>query len=616
MTHPNEINVKLGRGGIREIEFIAQVQQLIRGGREPNFQQIRTIDVLKISVENNLLDAQDYEALSAAYFFLRNLEHRLQYVDDHQTHTLPDQEHALLAQANALNFQSIAEFKTVLNHHMQFVANYFDTVFSNKQEDDDGLDLTPPWPEPLRIHFTDPEQAERRYEFLIKSKRYQSLAESNKERVDSLMPSLLTACTSSSHPDLAWDGCCNLIETISRRGAYLSLLQEYPSARMRVVNMLAASQWASNFLMTHPLLLDELIDSDGLLEQPDLAAWSTSVLTMMESNNLGQEPPDLERNMDLVREQLHAQQFRILAQDLQHMLSVERVSDLLSELADRVLEIVLIQAWKTIEHRHCEQPKFAIIAYGKQGGKELGYSSDLDLVFLYDDPHEQAAVHYYKLGQRINSWLTTNTVAGKLYDADYRLRPNGEAGLFVNSMAGFIKYQTQNFGNGAWLWEHQALTRARFCVGDPSIGKHFEQIRKQVLCAPRIWADIQVKVGEMRKKMRDAHPNRAGLFDVKHDSGGMIDIEFILQAIILGHANQFPELTANTGNIALLKKAGDLQLIPSELAYEVSDIYRQLRAKQHMLRLAGQEKTSAQDPIVALTVPVKTLWSQVLGDLF
>lgn len=611
--HPNEINVKLGRGGIREIEFIAQVQQLIRGGREPQFQQTRTIDVLQISLAHDHLTQDDFDKLCGAYYFLRNLEHRLQYVADLQTHTLPEDQQALLAQAKALGFNNINDFKATLDEHMNYVSNFFDNVFGDKQEDEESIELSPPWPGSFRSSFSDPDKAEQRYLSFIKSRHYTCLPDANKERVDILMPSLLAAVSSSGNPDIAWDSCCKFIETISGRGAYLSLLEEYPPARMRVVNMLAASQWAGNFLISHPLLLDELIDAKTLLEPPDLEKWSQDVLEKMNSSVSQHEAPDLERKLDLVREQLHGQQFRILAQDLQGLLSVEKVSDLLSELADRVLELVMKQAWKTIKQRHCDTPSFAIIAYGKLGGKELGYGSDLDLVFLYADSDERAPINYYKLGQRINSWLTTNTVAGKLYEVDYRLRPNGEAGLLVNSLNGFVKYQNHNFGTGAWLWEHQALTRARFCVGDQSIGDNFEQVRKQVLCAARQWADIQNQVSGMRKKMRQANPSQKEWFDIKHDPGGMIDIEFIVQTVVLGYSNDYPELTANMGNIALLKLAGDLNLIHRDLAYEVSDIYRKLRAKQHVLRLAGKEKLSNDDPLVESIQPVKDLWHEVFS---
>lgn len=612
--HPSTIHVKLGRGGIREIEFTAQAFQLIRGGREPKFQVRRTVDVLRLCVKLGILQPAECNALVSAYEFLRNLEHRLQYVDDAQTHRLPASPTEVLRISRSMGFENPSLFLKTLQSHMDFVATHFDAMFGDKSDDEDLPDLSLPWSDNLTKGFREPEAAQNSYQRWMDSGRYKALPSAHRERVDRLMPSLLSACLASESPDTSWRFCCELIETISRRGAYLSLLDEYPIARQRVIRILAASPWAARFLIKHPILLDELLDSRTLMAEPDYPQWGNQMREALQEAKLPDGQPDLERQMDLVREQHHAQLFRVLSQDLEGQLKVERISDLLSALADKTLEVVLEQAWLQVPKRHRDTPQFAIIAYGKHGGKELGYASDLDLIFLYDDADERAPEIYARLAQRLNRWLTTQTPAGVLFETDYRLRPNGEAGLLVSTVQAFEQYQRREGGVGAWFWEHQALTRARFCVGEKRIGDLFEQIRNEILRLPRNWDDVKREVCDMRKKLLDGHPNATDLFDVKHDLGGMVDVEFLVQALILGHAHTYPELTRNAGNIALLHMAGELGLIPAPLALQVADAYRLLRFKHHEMRLAGLDKSRTADVgTFQLRKPILQLWQQVFG---
>jgi glutamate-ammonia-ligase adenylyltransferase len=309
--------------------------------------------------------------------------------------------------------------------------------------------------------------------------------------------------------------------------------------------------------------------------------------------------------MDLLREMHHAQLFRLLAQDLEGVLTVEHLADHLSALADAMVALTMNAAWRTINNRHQDNPQFAVIAYGKLGGKELGYASDLDLIFLYDDEHPDAPSLYAKLAQRFITWMTSYTSAGILFDIDVALRPDGASGLLVSSLSSFEKYQTST----AWEWEHQALTRARYCAGDASIGERFEAIRETVLRKPRDTAALKKSVTSMRQKMRDAHPNRGHLFDLKHDEGGMIDIEFIVQFLVLQHAAQYPQLTADIGNIALLKLSGELGLIDAKLASDVANAYRKFRKLQHQIRLQGMEHAQIAPDLIAHEVAfVKQLW--------
>jgi glutamate-ammonia-ligase adenylyltransferase len=318
--------------------------------------------------------------------------------------------------------------------------------------------------------------------------------------------------------------------------------------------------------------------------------------------------------MDAMRHFKQTQTVRMLAQDLGGRLTVERLADHLSALADAILAATLTLCWNELAPG-APPPRFAIVGYGKLGGKELGYASDLDLVFLFDvdadAPDADAApARHARLAQRINTWLTSTGAAGRLYETDLRLRPDGASGLLVSSFAAFRKYQRGT----AWPWEHQALTRARYVAGDATLGAAFEDERDEILRQPRDRARLAVDVVEMRRKMHAGHPNRTPLFDLKHDRGGMVDIEFIVQFLVLVHSREHPALTRNAGNIALLAMAGELGLVPGDLAARVADVYRDYRREQHRVRLTGapQARVDAA-PYAARRVDVGALWERVFG---
>jgi glutamate-ammonia-ligase adenylyltransferase len=368
--------------------------------------------------------------------------------------------------------------------------------------------------------------------------------------------------------------------------------------------MMHASGWAATFLTLHPILLDELLDDRGGIDEP-------AQLTASLDEKLGEAEGDTERQLDILRDAHHAQLFRLLALDLAGELSVERLADHLSALADVVVAATVRWAWKTVATRHREDPRFAVIAYGKLGGKELGYVSDLDVIFLFDDEDDMAPSNYAKLGQRFITWMTAHTPAGILFDIDTALRPDGASGMLVSSLAAFERYQH----NAAWVWEHQALTRARFCAGDAAIGARFEEIREAVLRRDRSAqeAELKAEVLKMRQRMHEAMPNRTALFDLKQDAGGMIDIEFIVQYLVLRYASAHPQLTANAGNIALLHRSGELGLIDPALAAGAADAYRAMRKLQHQSRLQGSEARVPHAQIVAHSANVKQLWTSLLG---
>jgi glutamate-ammonia-ligase adenylyltransferase len=303
--------------------------------------------------------------------------------------------------------------------------------------------------------------------------------------------------------------------------------------------------------------------------------------------------------------------FRLLAKDLYGLVTVEKLADYLSDLADLMLEETVERVWRKLPTRHRETPAFAIIAYGKLGGKELGYASDLDIVYVYDDDAPDAGVQYSRLAQRLSTWLGSRTPAGLLFETDLRLRPNGDSGLIVSKLESFRQYQLES----AWPWEHQALTRARFAAGDAEIGKKFEAIRQEVLCRERNPDTLKAEVLAMRQKMLESHGNRSDRFDLKHDRGGLIDVEFAVQYLVLAYSSRYPELTRNLGNIALLGIAGKLGLIPEVLAHEVASAYREFRHLQHTLRLNDTRYARVPpEEAAGKRQSVLALWQAVFGE--
>ncbi|HEX6267890.1 MAG TPA: bifunctional [glutamate--ammonia ligase]-adenylyl-L-tyrosine phosphorylase/[glutamate--ammonia-ligase] adenylyltransferase [Burkholderiales bacterium] len=554
-------NVKLGPGGIREIEFVAQALQLVRGGRDPELTARPTLEVLERLSAKRLLPSIASRELSGAYVFLRNVEHRLQYLDDAQRHDLPDAPEERAAVARMSGFPSWDEFSKVLEGHRAAVSRHFEAIFAQPAKAGE------PWPEHPRL------------DSLRASQRYATLPADSRRRLDALIPALARAAAATPDREATLARSLDLVEAIATRAAYLALLAEHPEALERVTRIMGASSWAAEFITRHPLLLDELLDDRLLYAPPDLDGYGRSVRAQLEAH-----AGDTERRMNILREMHQSQVFRLLAQDLAGRLTVERLADHLSALADLTLQISIEEAWKDLRGRHREgPPRFAVVAYGKLGGKELGYASDLDIIFLYDDPHEQAPAVYARLASRLQHWLTTRTSSGALFETDLALRPSGASGLMVSSVEAFERYQEKD----AWVWEHQALTRARYACGDPAIGAAFEAIRDRILRRER---NVEVLKGEilaMREKLHAAHPNNSELFDLKHDRGGMIDIEFAVQFLVLAHAHRFPELTKNLGNIALLGIAAELGLIGKETAENARRAYREFRRLQHALRLNG-----------------------------
>jgi len=607
-------NVKLGPGGIREIEFMAQVFQLIRGGRDRSLQIKPTLQVLKLLAEKGTISLESALQLASAYDFLRRVEHRLQYLDDAQTHSLPANAEDQARIAQAMNFASYEALLAELDDHRESVSGHFDAVFADPHRD--GHELDGVWKsadsgdnctaEFERLDYRDPAAAAARLVALRESGRYQQMPDNIRTRFDALVPQLVAAAAEQADPDTALVRLLALLEAISRRAAYLALLQQYPEALKKVAQLASSSSWAADYLTRHPVLLDELLDGRILETVPDWPAYRQQLDALLD-----EVEPDQERQMDLLRESHHAQVFRLLTQDISGLLPLEKLSDHLSELADIMLGEALRLAWKKLLTRHLDTPHFAVIAYGKLGGKELGYASDLDLVFLYADDAEKAPEIYSRLSTRLNTWLSAQTPAGHLFETDLRLRPNGDSGLVVSSVDMFRKYQLES----AWMWEHQALTRARFAAGDRAVGEAFEKIRVEVLRQKRDLAKLREEVLAMRQKMVDSlgtqGDERNAVFDLKHDPGGLVDVEFIIQYLILGHAHDHAELCGNLGNIALLRIAAELGLIPAALAETVRDAYRDYRRRQHALRLNGAKSRIDPSLVADHAAAVRELWEFV-----
>ena len=610
-------NVKLGRGGIREIEFLAQTQQVIRGGRDARLRDRATLPTLAALGELGLLPAARARRLAEHYVFLRRLAHALQYVDDAQTHQLPRDEAALANIAAMLGIDSAAALRSRFDAVTEEVAAAFDAVFLTAAADEPQAAAETSIEEKLRAAgVEDVPACAARARGLLESRRVQAAAESSRAGIERLLMQALArlpALPRSVAADEVLARLGQLLEAIAGRGTYVALLAQYRHAFERVLRLLAASRWATDYLAARPILLDELLDerlTDLDNDSPvDFSAYAAEL-----RSHLDQLGDDVEARMNLVRDEHHAQVFRLLIADLDGRLTVERLADHLSLLADTTLAEVLRQAWLHSPKRHVEEPRFAILGYGKLGGKELGYASDLDLVFVYDDDSPEAAPNYMALARRIVLWLTTMTSSGVLFDVDLRLRPDGDKGLLVAPIDGLERYERREGGTGAWTWEHQALTRARFVAGDAAIGERFERLRNEVLSMPRDRGKLAADVLAMRRRMLEGHPNRSGLFDLKHDRGGMVDVEFMVQYLVLAHAHGEPRLLGNLGNIALLRIAGELGLIDASAARKVGDAYRRFRKLQHELRLNNAEYARVPAETVGSEVAaVKALWRDVFG---
>jgi glutamate-ammonia-ligase adenylyltransferase len=643
-------NIKLGSGGIREVEFIAQAFQLIHGGRDLSLQQRPLLQVLATLEGQGYLPAAVVSELREGYLFLRYTEHAIQAIADRQTQMLPDGDLDRARIAFMLGFADWAAFHERLMHWRERVAWHFRGVIADPDEDQDddtlvvGGEWLPLWEDSqdeeaacrqlTEAGFADAPQALKKLAELRNSPQLRAMQRLGRERLDAFIPRLLAQAVEHDAPDLVLERVLPLVEKVARRSAYLVLLTENPDALRRLLTLCAASPWIAEQIARFPLLLDELLNESRLFNPPlapELAAELRERLTRIPED-------DLEQQMEALRHFKLAHRLRVAASEITGSLPLMKVSDYLTWLAEAILEQVLALAWRQTVARHgvpmrsdgslCE-PGFVIIGYGKVGGIELGHGSDLDLVFIHDgDPQAETdgpkpidgAQFFTRLGQRIIHLLTAQTTSGQLYEVDMRLRPSGAAGLLVSSLGAFARYQESE----AWTWEHQALVRARVLVGARDVGDAFVQLRAHVLGRKRDLDALRQEVSEMRAKMRDNLGTRSTLagtgpnafdasasFDLKQDAGGIVDIEFMVQYAALAWSRAHPGLLRYTDNIRILEGLEEAGLVPQADAALLREAYKAYRSVAHRQALQNQAGVIAADHFSTERREVMRIWAQL-----
>lgn len=633
-------DVKLGRGGIREVEFIAQVFQLMRGGRERELQLRSLLPTLATLTQLELLTTEDETALREAYCFLRRVENHLQMWKDEQTHALPEDTQQRQVLAQSLGFAAWDSFLTVLNSKREIVHALFRRIFSMEGEDtshfDDeeteantlelwcgNLDSTKATQLLATLGYPDSASISQTLTELREGRLYQTLTELARTRLDRLMPHLIVIASKQADPDSALRRSLKIIQAIAKRSVYMSMLGDHPEALAQLVKLVSHSIWLTTQLTQHPILLDELLDARTLYQPLN----RTQLHQALNYTMARVDEDDTEQVMEQLRQFKNAQILRVAAADINDTLPVMKVSDQLTWIAEVILEFTWQNVWNTLSaksgiptyqvNNETKHSGFAIIGYGKLGGIELGYGSDLDIVFLHDSEGEKQvtngakplenSVFYTRLSQKIINMLSTFTHDGRLYETDTRLRPSGASGLLVSSVEAFRKYQFEK----AWLWEHQALLRARALTGSQAICEQFEQIRREVLCQKRDPELVKQEVSTMRQKMWENLSSKNNeLFDLKKDPGGITDIEFMVQGLILMHAATCPDLVKWSDNIRQLESLQYCGILPTQEAQQLADIYRAMRSCIHTRSLQEQDSKISSELFQAEREFVQTVWKQ------
>ncbi|WP_285258694.1 bifunctional [glutamate--ammonia ligase]-adenylyl-L-tyrosine phosphorylase/[glutamate--ammonia-ligase] adenylyltransferase [Halopseudomonas bauzanensis] len=647
-----EDNVKLGAGGIREVEFIGQAFQLIHGGRDRSLQQRPILPVLDVLATNVYLPDAAVDELKGAYLFLRDTEHALQAIDDRQTQMLPTDALAQARVAWVMGFESWDEYRAQLDLQRSKVARHFAGVIADPDEDEDQPQLDYEewmllWADLHEAEqaqqqlaeggFQDPGRAWDLLRNLMGSARVRAMQRMSRERLDIFMPRLLGMACEQENPDLALERVMPLVEAVARRSAYLVLLTENPGALHELLVLCSASPLIAEQIARYPVVLDELLNSGRLYRPPEIA----ELVDELRQELVRMPEDDLEQQMEVLRYFKRAHGLRVVASEIAGSLPLMKVSDYLTWIAEAILQQVLELAWSDMVRRHgvprrhdgspCELD-FVIVGYGKVGGIELAHSSDLDLVFIHDGDTDaetdgprplDGGRFYTRLGQRIIHILTAQTTSGALYDVDMRLRPSGDAGLLVTSLDAFARYQHEQ----AWTWEHQALVRARPLAGCPRLGEKFIRLRADVLGREREEEKLRQDVLSMRQKMRDNLATQAThggfdsaaftaetLFDLKQDAGGIVDIEFMVQYAVLAWSCRYPELLRFTDNIRILDGLRDAGLIVGEDVQRLQEAYKAYRAAAHRLALQKQPGKTPGDQFHDYRHDIIRLWRQWLPD--
>ncbi|SCK61967.1 glutamate-ammonia-ligase adenylyltransferase [Variovorax sp. HW608] len=615
-------DVKLSRGGIREIEFTVQLLQVVRGGQFPELRTRPTLDALQRLARANLMPQETADALASAYEFLRRVEHRIQYLDDQQTHVLPVNDDDVRWIAETLGYPDCCAFLAQLDTHRELVAQEFDKLLGGKApcKGCNGNGRSAPSTELSDLIEELPEAFAERIKAWCDNPRILALRDETRARLRQLVqrtgqwlrePDSEAPGKVGHHAEgaLRW---ANWIEPLLRRENYIALLVERPAVQERLLRLLGSAKWPARYLMQHPGVIDELA-SDEMLSGRFVVSEFERELEARRASLTRTGEADEERLLNLLRHAHHAEVFRTLARDVDGRITVEQVADDLSALADSVLRVTARWCWPHLRNPHREEPQFAIIGYGKLGGKELGYGSDLDIVFVYDDDDERAGEVYAAYVRKLINWLTVQTREGDLFEIDTALRPNGNSGLLTTSFEAYEKYQLGRGSNTAWTWEHQAMTRARFVLGDASLGERFDRVREAVITAPRDRDALKAEIVAMREKVRASRPVKPDRFDVKHSAGGMVDAEFAVQFLLLAAAKDHPELIPNVGNIALLLRAEEAGLLPEGIGRQAAAAYRELRRVQHRARLNEEPTQVPLDALVPEREAMLALWKAVFG---
>jgi glutamate-ammonia-ligase adenylyltransferase len=617
-------DIKVGPGGIREIEFSAQLFQLVRGGRDAGLRMTSTRAALAALGERGLVTPERIAALTSAYNFLRRLEHRLQYYDDQQTQALPTAPGHRALIADAMDYPDWEGLAKDLEGHRSRVQAAFSALFEGGTKSEArGARLTAslfdpqasPDPDALAEQLAEAGIAEplavaRRLTDYTRSRPYRSMSAGSRAKLEKLLPDLVAAAAAEGGTEAVAIRMIELIEAIAGREAYFALLVEHPQVLARAARLVSRSKWAARLLTRHPILLDELTRSAASFTATEWRAERARLAAEIE--NLG---GDVERILDHLRHYKQRQMLRFTIADIEGELPVMALSDELSALADTILDVTLGAAAASLglgpglrrgDDAAPAIAGFCVVGYGKLGGKELGYASDLDVIFLYDDALGPQSEKLARIAQRVNTWMTSYTGAGVLYETDLRLRPDGASGLLVSSLSAFRDYQLKR----AWTWEHQALTRARAAAGDRELGQRFEALRDEILARPRLRGPLFDEIVAMRRKMRGE--NKADAQELKHIEGGIIDLEFAVQALVLAEGPNHPQLRENKGNHTLLKRAGDLGLIDNTTAVDAANAYLALRKRAHQAALNDEEKVKiAPGELESERAAVKRLWKTV-----
>jgi len=609
----NDGDIKVGRGGIRTLEFIVQSFQLVWGGKDKPLRCRGFIEALTQLKNKKLIPNKTYKSLHEAYIFFRNLEHRLQYIDDAQTHKIPvsPEDKSLLASAMGLKSWTLLEHK--IHKHQDKVELIFHEMFSNNSQPLSPIqeNLKALWSLDVSIDVAvnclndlGYKKSQDTFNFIQNIKlmgNYPTLPATTKEKLNTLIPVVLYEVASVDNPDKTLVHMLNALDSIAHRSSYLSLLNENIPALKLLIKIASFDQEFIQNIVTFPATIDDLMNSSEFTKPFDLTEASKKLL-----DQLSRSHGDTELQMNLLRDFKNSMIFKLAIQELMHIYPIERISDALADIADFITQQALYCIWETL-YPTLTFPSIGIIAYGKFGGKEMSYLSDLDLVFVFDEKKSKDRDKYIKLVQRFNSWVTSYTASGILYDIDLRLRPDGGSGLLVSSWDAYSEYQL----NRSLIWEHQALTRARFVSENKTLKRKFNNLRQSIMQEQRDIGKLKTDIIEMRERIyRDKKPT-GDLFDLKLSRGGLIDIEFITQFYVLGYSYKYADLCENLGNITLITKLSELSLLSSKDATSLISAYKIYRTKQHQQGLNPKNPGKVELSSVELNQKaVQAIWQE------